>query len=159
MHEKLRAAAAALRDAAEDCHQRFMSYRDLADRLDQVAGANLQPADAAPSAKQCKPRGGRLTVKVAIDGKKLSDAVTLKPVQAEPAIERTPSGKIAKGSLDAPFIRHITAHPGMRCPELARVFGTTADNLSHLLKRLLREKRIVREGGGFHPVTQDTTVN
>ena len=30
--------------------------------------------------------------------------------------------------------------------------------IAHLLKRLVREGRIVREGGGFHPVETETTV-
>ena len=183
--QELLTSAAQATDLAAQLHN-FVTGETEIDH----SAPSVQPSAAAPAAKRCTPRRGRapkagrkgkvgrLTVKVAIDGKKLADAVTLKaapvkpnghdvildelhahkdralatpapipPVKAE--AERTPTGKIVKGSLDLPVIRHITAHPGMRCPELARVFSQKPDAFRHLLNRLVAEGRIVRLGSGY----------
>lgn len=190
MHEKLREAAAALREAAEDCLQRAARYIDIADRLDDVT-ANLQPSAAAPAAKRSTPRRGTAPkagrkakgktrrVTVAIAGKKLADAVTAnipptKPngkgghpesapdkVEAAPpapAIERTPAGRIPRGSLDTPIVRYVTGRPGIGPVHVAEHFKVEAHFARTLLKRLVREGRLERQGAGYHPVETEASV-
>lgn len=176
MNEKLREAAAALREAAEDCTRRAAEYVELADRLSAIAVNQLQLFAAEPAAKHNQvrrgqaPKAGRKrgrraglqarVVRAAVQPKAEKpngNAGEPKPAADPPAVERTltPSGRIPRGSLDAPFVRYIGERPGIGPSHVAQHFKIDVTLARNILKRLAREKQLDRQGGGFHPVASD----
>jgi hypothetical protein len=240
MIEKFKEAAAALREAAEactqtatDCTSRAAEYADLADRLDAItltraefvgelrtatAKARKPRRGPAPKAgRKAKGKGRRIAV--AIDGKKLADAVTpnlpktkpngheATPTPAPEALPAAPAAKpvafLTKADLERPaaapatvvaapaeaaaaspsvtaskspsnknvdrderIVGIVAAHPGVHMSQIRlwlrdgkRGELPNPGTLHYVLNRLVSEKRILREGGGYHPVAQDATVN
>ena len=161
MHEKLKKAAQALRAAAEDCHVRFMTYRDLADRLD-AAVVKLQPAAAEPATKRRKARREPKlrwaqkapASKVKPNGHATGETPKPAAEPKAPPSKADTDGRAKPGEYDEPTVKHVRAHPGMTLSALSRVVGCQPGTMVGVLTRLRKEGRIVKQNGCYHPAEQ-----
>lgn len=59
--------------------------------------------------------------------------------------------KAAAGSYDDPAVRLVAAHPGLLLTEIVKKLKAEVGTMHGVLRRLVAQGRIVREGGGYHP--------
>ena len=68
-----------------------------------------------------------------------------------PAPEPEPAEEQTAGQHDQRIIQQVTATPGLGLTEISKRLGVHTSTMCRLLRRLVSEKRLARQGGSYFP--------
>jgi hypothetical protein len=150
-----------LADKRKEITDRLNELKPLVDeynRLEAAAAAlaGIPGADVPPSGRRGpgRPRGSKNTKEAAKAGRK---PASTKTSAGKPAGKRRAGRRKGSGGRAAEALKFITEQPGITIPELAAKMGIKQNYLYRVLPGLEKEKKVRKDGRGWHPATVSAT--
>ena len=131
-----------LRPSVEEYHRLDAAVKALDDLPSSPAGAKSRRGPGRPpGSKSRKPAAAKVAKAQAANGRRKPKA----------AAGRRAGRRKGSGGRAAEALRFITEQPGITIPELARKMGIKQNYLYRVLPGLEQNKRVRKEGRGWHP--------
>jgi hypothetical protein len=137
------------------------SRREITSRLKELKGevarlekaaaalAGLQPSAGKPARKARKARKGPGRPRAAASGAKAATAT--KAAKKPRAAKRRAGRRKGSGTRAAEALALVKGQPGITIPELAAKMGIKQNYLYRVLPGLEKEKKVKKQGRGWHP--------
>jgi hypothetical protein len=139
----------------------YTRLQDAAAALAGVGGAAPRAAASAPAASTAtparrgpgRPRGSKSRTTGARRGRPPKSATAAATTTTEATPRRRAGRRKGSGTRAAQALQFVSGQPGITIPELAAKMGIKQNYLYRVLPGLEQEKKIKKQGRGWHPAS------